>query len=122
MTAIEALAVQALTGFTIGAFIGYAVRKAVGFVATLVGVYLLSLMALSSLGAITIHWQTLYSLLQQLLQWLGVATSTATEMLLSSTPLTLSFVVGMAFGLGFLHTVNSPSRHFVKRRVRKHVE
>ncbi|MEM1793041.1 MAG: FUN14 domain-containing protein [Thermofilaceae archaeon] len=122
MTAIEALAVQALTGFTIGAFIGYAVRKAVGFVATLVGVYLLSLMALSSLGAITIHWQTLYSLLQQLLQWLGVATSTATEMLLSSTPLTLSFVVGMAFGLGFLHTVNPPSRHFVKRRVRKHVE
>lgn len=116
---IETLAVQVLTGFTAGTLLGLIVKKALNFLLSLAGVYFLSLLALSSLGVITINWAALMSLMQQLLLWLGASTSSLKDMMLTTTPLSLSFVGGVVFGLGFLHSSQPPPHRFVKRRRRR---
>jgi len=125
---VATLAVQASSGFVIGALVGYALRKLTGFIvsaaATFLGLWLLSLVALAQLGVIVVNWgalgalaSSLLSALSSFLSWLGVSTQSVYDFLATSGPFGLGLTLGALVGAGLLHSAEALRRgRFVRRR------
>jgi len=123
------LAVQASSGFVVGALVGYAVRKVTGFIATLattfLGLWLLSFVALAQLGVVSVNWGALGALVALLLSalsgflsWLGVSTQSVYDFLASSGAFGVGLTLGALVGSGLLHSAGGACREyrFVRRR------
>jgi len=114
------LAVQAVGGFTIGALVGYAVRKATKWLLLLVGFMLMPVVGLWYLGVLDVNWEGLNALLAEFMQWLGVNLSDVTLSIASAGAFGLSSAIGFIFGItgGFAHNVFPVERttRFVKRK------
>lgn len=94
---ISTIGISATT-FTAGYLIGLAAKKIMSLIATIMGVFLLALVGLQSIGIVTIHWDALSSLFIRLVEMIyGVVDSTTVATTLAS--LGFPFVLGLALGL-----------------------
>lgn len=114
------LALQVIGGFTLGAIIGYVLRKAAKWVLIIIGIFLLPVVGLWYLGVLDVNWAGLNELVGRLVEWLGVNLSDLSMALASTGALGISGLIGLMFGLsgGFRHTVfDTPKQYkFIRRK------
>ena len=114
---LSTLALQAAGGFVTGALIGYALRKAVKVFLTILGLWLLSIVALGQMGVIAINWEALNELVTKIVSWLGMKTSDVASFISSAGVFGVTLAVGFFAGAGFLHSAyRLPSFKFVRRK------
>ena len=115
----SALALQAVGGFTVGALIGYALRKVTKWLLLAIGFLLLPIFGLWYMGAISVDWAGINALIGRLMEWIGVNLSNATTALASAGTFGVSTLLGFLFGVtaGFRHTVADIA--YRKRYVRR---
>jgi len=94
---IEPLIFQIGVGGAGGFLVGYAVKKIAKILAFFAGLYFLSLLYLSQIGAVTINYEKFLEIIS------GLVTNEQTTNLLlalvASLPFTASFAAGLLFGL-----------------------
>ena len=117
------LALQAVGGFTVGALIGYALRKATKWLLLAIGFMLLPVFGLWYLGVLSVDWSAVNELVGRFVEWLGINLSNMSLALASAGAFGISGLLGFFFGIsgGFKQTVvPSPTKHFrfVKRKSR----
>lgn len=112
------LAVQAVGGFTVGAIIGYALRKVTKWILIGIGILLLPMVALWHFGIISVDWDALNQAVGNFVNWIGVNLSDASSALTSAGALGVSGLVGLAFGVsgGFRGTVFPVEKRFIRRK------
>ena len=114
------LALQAVGGFTVGALIGYALRKVTKWLLLAIGFLLLPIFGLWYIGAINVNWEGVNALVGRLMEWIGVNLSNAPAALASTGTFGVSTLLGFFFGVtaGFRHTVADVirKRRFVRRK------
>jgi uncharacterized membrane protein (Fun14 family) len=116
----QVLALQAIGGFTIGAVIGYAVRKLAKVFIFAVGLALLPIALLWYAGVLYVNWSALNVLVGRGVTWFLGAVKGFEDALASASVFGVSTVIGFLFGLATpaLHSVYKPSEYkFVKRKV-----
>jgi len=114
---LTTLALQAAGGFVTGALIGYALRKAVKVFLTVLGLWLLSIVALGQMGVIVINWEALNELVTKIVSWLGMKTSDVASFISSAGVFGVTLAVGFFAGAGFLHAAFEIRRfRFVRRK------
>lgn len=121
----SALALQAVGGFTVGALIGYALRKATRFLLLAVGFMLLPIFGLWYAGVLNVNWEGVNALVGRLMEWIGVNLSSISLAVAGAGAFGISGLLGFFFGIsgGFRHSIfPEPARQFrfVKRKT--HVE
>jgi len=89
----ETLAFVAMS-FGAGYVMGVALKKAAGFILTVTGLYMLSLMALANLGVVSVNWAALLELARRLT---GSALSPLAALGVLSLPMAAGMVMGMLF-------------------------
>jgi len=117
------LALQAVGGFTVGALIGYALRKATKWLLLAIGFMLLPVFGLWYAGVLDVNWEGVNALMGRLTEWLGVNISNMSLAITSAGAFGISGLLGFFFGIsgGFRHTIfPEPMRQFrfVKRKSR----
>jgi len=115
------IALQAVGGFTVGALLGYALRKATKLILLAIGFMLLPIFGLWQLGVLDVNWEGVNEVVARFVQWLGMNLSDASLTLASTGVLGMSGLFGFFFGLtgGFRHTIFPvPKRNYryVKRK------
>jgi len=122
MVDVSVLALQAVGGFTVGALIGYVVKKLARWALIAVGFMLLPIFVLWYVGVLYVNWGYVNELVGRFATWLGVTTSDMMSSLASMGLFGFSTVFGFVFGLtsGFKDTVlpvdNSNAYKFVRRK------
>jgi len=115
------LATQAVGGFTVGALVGYAVRKVTKWILIGIGILLLPIVGLWHFGILYVNWDALNQAVGNFINWLGVNISDASSAFASAGVLGVSGLVGFAFGIsgGLLRgTIFPPEgeKSFVRRK------
>jgi len=115
------LAIQAVGGFTVGALIGYAMRKLAKWVLVALGFLLLPIFGLWQAGVLNVNWQRINMLVGEFMQQLGVNIANAAEAIASAGAFGVGglfgFVFGFSGGFGLKQNVYPVSRtKFVKRK------
>lgn len=115
------LALQAVGGFTVGALIGYALRKITKWALLAVGFMLLPIFGLWYVGVLNVNWEGVNTLVGRLMEWLGVNLSSMSLALASAGAFGVSGLLGFFFGVsgGFRHAifpVAPTTRKYVKRK------
>jgi len=114
-------ALQAVGGFTVGALIGYALRKATKWLLLAVGFMLLPVFGLWYVGVLNVNWEGINTLVGRLVEWLGINLSSMSLALASAGTFGISGILGFFFGIsgGFRHNifpVEASTERFVKRK------
>jgi len=115
------LALQAVGGFTAGALIGYALRKATKWLLLAIGFMLLPVFGLWYLGLLDVNWEGVNAIIGRLMEWIGVNLSNMSLALTSAGALGVSGLLGFFFGAtgGFRHSVfpvEPTTKKYVKRK------
>jgi len=118
------LTLQAVGGFTVGALIGYVLRKAARWALVAVGFMLLPVFGLWYLGVLDVDWEGVNALVGRLTEWMGVNLSNMTLAITSTGALGVSGVLGFFFGAtdGFRHNafpVEASTRKYVKHKQKR---
>jgi len=119
---VSILALQAVGGFTVGALIGYVVKKLTRWALIAVGFMLLPVFALWYVGVLYVNWDYVNELVGRFASWLGANVSDMASAVASMGLFGFSTVFGFVFGLtsGFKDTifpaVNSNAYKFVRRK------
>jgi len=115
------LAVQAVGGFSVGALIGYAMRKLAKWALIGLGFILLPIFCMWQAGILNVNWQKVNIVVGEFMRWLGVNIANATEAIASAGAFGVGglfgFVFGFSGGFGLKQNIFSVSRtRFVKRK------
>ena len=115
------LATQAVGGFTVGALVGYAIRKVTKWILIGIGILLLPIVGLWHFGILYVDWNALNQAVGNFINWLGVNLSDASSAFASAGALGVSGLVGVAFGIsgGLLRGTILPlegEKNFVRRK------
>ncbi|RLG23146.1 hypothetical protein DRN85_09885 [Methanosarcinales archaeon] len=114
---LTTLAIQAAGGFVTGALIGYALRRAIKVFLSILGIWLLSIVSLGTIGIITINWAELNELVSNIIAWLGIESGNIASFISTAGVFGLTLTVGFFAGAGFLHSVENIKKFkFVKRK------
>jgi len=115
------LAVQVVGGFTVGALIGYVVKKLAKWALIAVGFALLPVFALWYVGAISVNWDYVNELVGRFATWLGTTVNDVYTAVASMGLFGFSTVFGFFFGVtsGFRDTVLPALRQSSLKYVRR---
>jgi len=113
MVDVIGLAALGVGGFAIGYLIGIALRFVTKIAMYVVGLYLASLIALSSLGAITIHWDVMTTLVKNLVT--GLASIAQSDVVTSTGAFGVTLTLGTIYGALRGTIVNTNEYKFFKR-------
>lgn len=115
------LALQAVGGFTVGALIGYALRKAAKWALVAIGFMLLPIFGLWYADVLDVDWEGVNGLVGRFVEWLGMNLSDMSLAIASAGALGVSGLLGFFFGVtgGFRHIVfpvEPATKKYVKRK------
>ena len=96
MADIAGTALLGIGGFTIGVLIGMALRATARIVMYVAGLYLASLVVLSSLGLIIVNWSGIASLISSFI--LNLSRIANADIIFSSGVFGVSMTMGMIYG------------------------
>jgi len=101
------LALQAVGGFTVGALIGYAIRKAAKWVLVAIGFMLLPVFGLWYLGVLNVNWEGVNELVGRFVEWLGLNLSNMSLAIANAGAFGISGLLGFFFGIsnGLKHSI-----------------
>ena len=117
---VSVLAVQAAGGFLTGAIIGYALRKVGKLLLIFIGVLLLPIFGLWSVGVIAVNWDAVNLWIGKLAEYLGIVLTDAVTALSSASAFGVAMVFGFLTGFSsfFRHVFIAPERpkKFVQKK------
>ena len=111
---------SAVGGYTLGLLIGYAARKVASWILTIIGIFLLVLYVLYSMGVIMVNWSALGDLVASIVSTISSWFMNLTRDAVAGTTFGLAMIAGFATGFFIRAEVVPPSeeRRFVRRRAR----
>jgi len=115
------LVLQGVGGFTLGALIGYALRKTTKWLLLLIGFMLLPVFGMWYIGVLDVNWEGVNTIIGRLMEWIGINLSNMSLALTSAGALGISGLLGFFFGVtgGFRHIVfpvEPTAKKYVKRK------
>jgi len=117
---VSVLAIQATGGFLTGALVGYALRKAGKFLLLFIGILLLPVFGLWSIGVISVNWDAINLWIGKLAEWMGIVLTDAISALSSASAFGVAMVFGFLTGFSsfFRHVFEAPekTKRFVQRK------